>query len=46
MLAFSAVVLGALALALEGVVPAPARLAVAAAALISFGWLAAAVWAV
>ncbi|MER3393075.1 MAG: hypothetical protein RIC81_11260 [Microcella pacifica] len=45
-LAVSAVVVGAIALALEGVVPTPARLVVAAAALLSFGWLVVAVWVV
>ena len=45
-LAVSAVVVGAIALALEGVVPTPAQLVVAAAALLSFGWLVVAVWVV
>ena len=44
--AFSVVVIGAIALALEGIVPAPGRFVVAAVMLLAFGWLAVAVWAV
>lgn len=45
-LAFSAVVLGALLLALEGAVPDSARLAVGLALLLAFGGMAVAVWVV
>ncbi|MER3388870.1 MAG: hypothetical protein RJQ01_02445 [Microcella sp.] len=45
-LALGVVVSGALALGLDGVIPATARLVVAVALLLAFGWLAAAVWAV
>lgn len=45
-LAFGVVVVGAIALAVDGVVPSPGRLVVAVGVLLSFGWLAIAVWAV